>query len=43
MQGGRGEGVLAGVTVAQSALGRWEEALEAVRAALEMVSPSSRL
>ncbi|GAA5990988.1 hypothetical protein JCM5350_001840 [Sporobolomyces pararoseus] len=36
MQGGRGEGVLAGVTVAQSALGRWEEALEAVREALEM-------
>lgn len=44
MQGGRGEGVLAGVTVAQSALGRWEEALEAVREALEMVSsfPLSR-
>ncbi|GAA5944114.1 uncharacterized protein JCM15063_005319 [Sporobolomyces koalae] len=36
MQGGRGEGVLAGVTVAQSTLGRWEEALEAVREALEM-------
>ncbi|GAA5911679.1 hypothetical protein JCM5296_005871 [Sporobolomyces johnsonii] len=36
MQGGRGEGVLAGVGVSQSALGRWQEGDEAVREALEM-------
>lgn len=39
MQGGRGEGVLAGVAVAQAALGRWEEARDATNEALEMVSP----
>ncbi|BGP31497.1 hypothetical protein JCM10296v2_003262 [Rhodotorula toruloides] len=36
MQGGRGEGVLAGVAVAQAALGRWEEARDATNEALEM-------
>ncbi|GAA6039692.1 hypothetical protein JCM8097_001355 [Rhodosporidiobolus ruineniae] len=36
MQGGRGEGVLAGVGVAQALLGRWEEARDATAEALEM-------
>ncbi|GAA5861567.1 hypothetical protein JCM8547_008075 [Rhodosporidiobolus lusitaniae] len=36
MQGGRGEGVLAGVSVAQALLGRWEEARDANAEALEM-------
>ncbi|GEM08177.1 coatomer protein complex, subunit epsilon [Rhodotorula toruloides] len=36
MQGGRGEGVFAGVAVAQAALGRWEEARDATNEALEM-------
>ncbi|GAA5895224.1 hypothetical protein JCM6882_006619 [Rhodosporidiobolus microsporus] len=36
MQGGRGEGVLAGVTVSQALLGRWEEARDATGEALEM-------
>ncbi|GAA5978965.1 hypothetical protein JCM11641_000109 [Rhodosporidiobolus odoratus] len=36
MQGGRGEGVLAGVAVAQALLGRWEEARDATGEALEM-------
>lgn len=38
MQGGRGEGTLAGVAVAQGLLGRWEEAGQAVNEALEIVS-----
>ncbi|GAA5994656.1 uncharacterized protein JCM10292_002195 [Rhodotorula paludigena] len=36
MQGGRGEGVLAGVSVAQALQGRWEEARDATNEALEM-------
>ncbi|GAA5821678.1 hypothetical protein JCM3770_004765 [Rhodotorula araucariae] len=36
MQGGRGEGVLNGVGVAQALLGRWEEARDATNEALEM-------
>lgn len=37
MQGGRGEGVLSGVGVAQGLLGRWEEARDAIDEGLEMV------
>lgn len=37
MQGGRGEGVLSGVGVAQATLERWEEARDAVNEGLEMV------
>ncbi|GAA6061871.1 hypothetical protein JCM10212_000512 [Sporobolomyces blumeae] len=36
MQGGRGEATLAGVGVSQACLGRWQEADEAVKEALEM-------
>ncbi|KAG0658769.1 hypothetical protein C6P46_005634 [Rhodotorula mucilaginosa] len=36
MQGGRGEGVLSGVGVAQGLLGRWEEARDAINEGLEM-------
>ncbi|GAA6021206.1 hypothetical protein JCM10207_008354 [Rhodosporidiobolus poonsookiae] len=36
MQGGRGEGVLAGVGVAQALQGRWDEARDATNEALEM-------
>ncbi|TNY22978.1 coatomer epsilon subunit-domain-containing protein [Rhodotorula diobovata] len=36
MQGGRGEAVLGGVSVAQALLGRWEEARDATNEALEM-------
>ncbi|POY73811.1 hypothetical protein BMF94_3352 [Rhodotorula taiwanensis] len=36
MQGGRGEGVLSGVGVAQATLERWEEARDAVNEGLEM-------
>jgi len=39
MQGGRGESVLGGVSVAQALLGRWEEARDATNEALEMVRP----
>lgn len=39
MQGGRGEATLAGITVAQALLGRWEESLQATTEALEMVRP----
>ncbi|KAI5481009.1 coatomer protein complex, subunit epsilon [Pseudohyphozyma bogoriensis] len=36
MQGGRGEGTLAGVAVAQALLGRWDESTQAVDEAVEM-------
>ncbi|ORY74522.1 coatomer epsilon subunit-domain-containing protein [Leucosporidium creatinivorum] len=36
MQGGRGEATLAGVSVAQAAQGRWEEAVQAAVEGLEM-------
>lgn len=37
MQGGRGEGTLAGVSVAQAMQGRWEEAVQAAVEGLELV------
>lgn len=43
MQGGRGEAVLGGVSVAQALLGRWEEARDATNEALEMVRRASSL
>ncbi|GAA6026372.1 hypothetical protein JCM8202_004749 [Rhodotorula sphaerocarpa] len=36
MQGGRGEGVLSGVGIAQGALERWDEARDAIHEGLEM-------
>lgn len=42
MQGGRGEGVLSGVGVAQALLGRWDEARDAINEGLEMVRPLVR-
>jgi hypothetical protein len=43
MQGGRGEGTLAGISVSQALLGRWDESSQAVDEALEMVCPQYRM